>query len=255
MAWLKDCLSSRRLAEWILFCKNPFSVHLWYLMAILTVYILVYLYVRWKGKDRDNSALYMVSAMLFCIHFLTGAVSAATDIGISRMFYRNALFFGFPMVILGMFLREYRDRLIETYALSAGKLILLIVAGAAFSVLQWRGMGTVEMPLGTLVEVVALMLLLTSVPEKKYNCKVCRFLTAKAGELSTFVYVTHMMWSGIYAEYVAPHLDFLGKTVSRYLAPVMVVLISIASGMAWITVKGLAQKILRQFPAGNRGSV
>lgn len=124
--------------------------------------------------------------------------------------------------------------------------MLMIAFGAAFSVVQWQGTGNVEMPVGTLFEVIALVLLLVSVPsEIQRNDMLCRF-TSGFGNLSAYIYITHLFWRDIYTKYIRNRLLYaLGETVIDYLSPVLVVLISVGTGVVWLILKASAEKVLR----------
>ena len=246
IAWLAGALSNYHLSQWLLYCKNPFAAHLWYLTAILTCYAVVYVYARWIGKTYYYRPLYIVSLSLFAVHFVLTSLAAMTDMNVPSILYRNAWFLGIPLFNLGIFIREYQDRIIETYRLSTKKLMLMIAFGAAFSVVQWQGTGNVEMPVGTLFEVIALVLLLVSVPsEIQRNDMLCRF-TSGFGNLSAYIYITHLFWRDIYTKYIRNRLLYaLGETVIDYLSPVLVVLISVGTGVVWLILKASAEKVLR----------
>lgn len=243
MAWLSSCFSSTGLSEWLIYCKNPFAGHLWYLAAILTVYVVIYGYIRWVGKSYDYTALYIVSITLFALYFITSSLASLESMEIPRTFYRNTLLLGLPVFSLGIFIREYQNKILKTYNLSSRKLLLLILLGAVFSVIQWRGMGVSEMPLGTLLEVTALTLLLISHTSVFSSGKVGSFVVSKLGELSTYVYVTHIFWIDIYNLFIEAYLMGFGVRGLRYLAPILVAAISVCTGAAWIGIKGSIRKV------------
>lgn len=241
-AWLQRVFSEGNLTKWFINGVNPLAGHLWYLAAILECYIMLYLYVRWKGKKYDYYSLYVVSILLYAVHVMMGSVAAAVDFDVPYKIYRNALFTGIPMFSLGIFLREYGDKILETYRLSRKKLVMLIVLGAAFSVLQWRGTGKVEMPVGSVIEVVALMLLIVSLPANWGTGKVIAGVTSGLGVLSTYIYVTHIFWMDLYEIFWRKYITVLEKTALEYLSPVLVVLISVCTGVVYIMMKGMVEK-------------
>ena len=246
MAWLMLMLPKTRLAQWPINGMNPFGVQLWYLDAAFMSYVVLYLYVRWKGKNCRYDTLYLVSVLLYAVHFMMSSVASVVYFEVPSELYRNALFFGLPMLSLGMFLREYQNKILETYHLSPKKLLLIAVLGAGFSVVQWWGTGKVEMPLGTLFEVIALLLLCVSVPTGMFGNRVLSALTSKFGALSTYVFLSHVFWNDIYQIYIMKYFSRLGGTWNAYLWPAMVALLSVGTGAVWVAVKAAAGKHFRR---------
>ena len=165
------------------------------------------------------------------------------------MLYRNGILLGLPMFSLGIFIREYRDKILETYRLSTSRLVLLLILGMIASVIQWRGMGVMELPFGTLLEVVALILLLDSTPVVMGSGKWACLVASKFGELSTYIYISHLFWVDIYTFYIKDHLYLFGEGLLRYLSPVFIVLISFCSGVLWIVIKAMIERLFATFTA------
>ena len=246
--WLLAGLTQNSLARWFLVNENPYGEHLWYLTAVLVCYFALYIYVRWQGGQKDYGPFYIASFVLYTTHLVMSSFMTAIAWGVPFELYRNGLLFGIPMFGLGIFLREYRDRILETYRLSRGKLAAMIFAGAALSLLQWRGTGGVEMPVGTLFEVIALMLLLSSVPRVFREESCLSTMTSRFGELSLVIYVVHPCLMDAYELYLMNRMAALGMTAEAYLRPFVIIMLSIAAGVVWIAVKTLAGKTL----AGSR---
>jgi len=233
--WLMEELSIANLAKWFLNNVNPFAGHLWYLTALIVCYLVLLLYLRWRETDRCYQPLYAAGAFLFAIHFVLSSVSAAADFEMPLLLYRNALLFGFPMFVLGMFLHNYQEKLIRIYHLTIPKLILFVITGILLSILQWFGTGKTEMPAGTLLEVTALLLLLVTLPQP---AKVPAFVSG-FGTLSTYVYVTHPFWGQLYTIYEANRLLPLGQTAEASLRPLIVAAISLITGILWVLLTDL----------------
>ena len=247
IAWLTGALSNYHLSRWLLYCQNPFAGHLWYLAAILTCYIMIWVYARWINKTYYYRPLYIISISLFAVHFVLSSLAVMTDLDVPRVLYRNAWFFGIPMFSLGIFIREYQDRMIETYKLSIRKLMLVVAFGAVLSVIQWRGIGKAEIPFGTVFEVIALMLLLVSIPSEIQRNNTLSMITSQFGSLSTYIYVTHLFWKDIYVMHIENHIYVFGEFILDYLSPIFVVLLSACTGVIWIFIKEMVQKVLRGF--------
>jgi len=241
MPWLMLMLSRARFGQWPINGMNPFGVQLWYLDAAFMSYVILYLYVRWKGKETRYDYLYIVSILLYAVNFLMSSVATTVYFEVPSELCRNALFFGIPMFSLGIFIREYQNKILETYNLTEKKLLLIVFLGAGFSVVQWWSTGVVEMPLGTLFEVIALLLLCVSFPPEIFSSRIATAITSKFGELSTYVFVSHVFWNDIYRIYIMKHFSALGGTVNDYLWPVMVALLSVGTGAVWVTVKAMVK--------------
>lgn len=232
-AWLSGRLSENQLVIWLIINENPFAGHLWYLTAMLFCYLMLILYVRWVGKPYVYRTLYMVGILLFSVHMALGSMSLAAGFSPPYLIYRNALFYGLPMFFLGIFLREYQSKILDTYQLTPAKLIAVIVLGAGFSVLQWRGTGKIEMPLGALFEVIAMILLLGSAPQLVRESSMGARIISKFGRLSTYVYITHLFWNDIYNLHVKDIMLSFGERAEAYLYPFTVMLICLTTGSIW----------------------
>lgn len=240
-----DCFSSvipggESLVQWLLVSANPFAGHLWYLTAIGVCYGILWLYVRFFGeKPVDYRPLYIVSVCLFTVHFIMGEMAKAVDAEVLFLLYRNALLFGLPMFTLGIFLREYQERIFANFRLTSGKLVTLIAAGIVLSLLQWKGTGIGEMPLGTLVEVMALMLLLATHP-KGTSSAIAQVVISMLGRMSTTVYIVHLLLIEAYEMFLMEKgISALG-TAEGYLRPLIVVFLSLAAAILWEFLHGLA---------------
>lgn len=245
MSWLMDKIALRRLIRWVVISKNPFSIHLWYLAAILVCYFIMYIYVRWqKGEKQNYFALYIIGVCLYANHIALGSMATAASIDITTDLYRNALFYGLPMFALGIFIREYQERIIETYRLSKEKLVAIIFAGVALGVLQLRGTGMVEMTLGVLFGVIALMLLLTSAPQIFPSNSLLSRVTSKLGELSLIMYIVHPVWKDICYLCNEKYASVLGNVRTEYLTPIWIILLSVFTGIVWIFLKTTVNKML-----------
>ena len=243
--WLAWVLSPKSLSGWLIVNVNPFAGHLWYLSALLSILCVMYLYVRWKAGQREYGPLYMVGFLLGLLQILLDSMAKAVGFDVPYILRRNALVLGFPMFCLGLFLREYRDRILAVYGLTKAKLLLVILAGAGLSVLQWFGMGSAEMPVGTYVEVIALLLLLVSVPQVSGGRKWLAAAIGKFGMLSTWIYVTHLLWLEMY-EICLQRAAFSfwgGERLEAWLRPVLIVSVSLLSGIVWLGLRSAVKMI------------
>ena len=215
----------------------PGTGYTWYLIAAAFCYLILYVYVRFFGEEKtDYRPLYFFAAVLLTANFLMGEMGRPLDVGVPYQLQRNGLFLGLPMFTLGIFLREYRDRILKNYALTDGKLVLLFLAGVALTLLQWKGIGTGELPPGTVIQVVALMLLLTGHPDLK-----CPWADT-AGAVSTVVYLIHFPLIGVYETFLLPFVP-LGAGAESWLRPIFVAGMSVLAGLAWVLIRSGVKKL------------
>lgn len=245
LEWALDKCSTTTLMEILLINRGPVRGFLWYLFAIVSCYAVLWLYVRWAEKEAcDYKPLYITGALLYVFQVVLGSFATASGFEITYRIYRNGLLFGLPMFVLGIFLREHGSKILRVYNLSKGKLLLLVMVGACLSVIQWEGTGQVEMPVGTLLEVIALMLLLTSVPEIAKKTGWISNVISVFGVLSTYVYITHMIWADVYGKYVKEFFLRYGEKAETFFYPFCVIVLTLATGILYLCIRFAANGIL-----------
>ena len=237
LEWSLDKCSSKSLMEILLISRSPLRTFLWYLNALVPCYGVLWLYTCWYEEETCSyKPLYMAGTFLYVLQVVLSSVAMACDWAISNRIYRNALLFGLPMFSLGIFMRENHSKILRAYNLLKVKLVLLVFAGACLSTIQWKGIGEVEMPVGTLLEVIALMLLLVSVPVVSDSVWISRIIST-FGALSTYVYITHMIWADVYLKCFKRYALSLGESAEAFLYPFFVIGITLATGIAYLYVR------------------
>lgn len=244
LEWALDKCSTTTLMEILLINRGPVRGFLWYLFAIVSCYAVLWLYVRWaETEDCDYKPLYITGVFLYVFQVVLGSFATASGFEISYRIYRNALLFGLPMFTLGLFLREYGGKILRVYNLSKWKLILLVIVGACLSVIQWKGTGKVEMPVGTLLEVIALMLLLVSVPAVSKASGWLARIISTFGTLSTYIYITHMIWADVYGKYIKGYVLRLGESAETFLYPFSVIGLTLITGILYLCIRSGVNRI------------
>lgn len=217
----------------------PKTAYTWYLISAGICYLVLSVYAAFWGEQKvDYRPLYLFSALLLAVNLLLAEMPRPLGGGVPYQLQRNALLTGLPMFTLGIFLREHRERIMKNFALTDGKLLGLLALGAAMTLLQWKGVGMGELPPGTVVQTVALMLLLSAHPDLGCPC------AAQLGAVSTVVYLLHFPLIGIYETFVLPVLP-LGSTAESWLRPVLVAAMSVAAGLLWL---GIVRLVKRSVP-------
>lgn len=214
---------------WFLRHENPAAGHLWYLAAMVPCYLGLWLYEKFR-EGESRKPLYLTGFFLLILHFLLSALLPAGGIPIPYPIYRNGWLMGAPLFLLGMFLREYGQRIIGKFRLTTRKLLLLMAAGIGLSVLQWRSDGLVEMFLGTIPELVALVLLLGAHPVLP---SFLGRLAPRLGRVSTVVYVMHLLILELYESYIQGAAEVRFPRWESWLQPFLVLAASLAVGFFW----------------------
>lgn len=227
--FLKSMLYEYNIARWIFLNGIPPTAHLWYLSAAMYCWIALWVYIKFQGDSEKNyKPIYTVSMCLLAIHILLSLNVTAVGISVAGDVYRNAMFFGFPMFSLGLFLHEYRDRITAVFGLKNGRLLLMMIAGVALSLLQWRGIGSCDMPVGMILTVSAFLLLLLRHPSISRESKLMAGIIARFGRISTNIYIMHIMWFQIYGIIFKDKLMAISAQLEACLRPFIIILVSLA---------------------------
>ena len=193
--YISGLLTVETAARFVFMGDNPFGGHLWYLMAMILVYFIMISYVRfWDSRDDINyTPLYCVAVCGYLLQLIFALKVKGTGTKVHFMVYRYCLCFGLPAFCMGLFLHQYRDRIVKNYGFSDRKAVLMIVIGSALCLLQWFGIGSMSMPIGTVPVVVALMLVATQARAGSPQSPAKRAFFVCADTCSTVIYVIHLL--------------------------------------------------------------
>lgn len=244
LPWLLERINAKSLAQW--FVLNGDTIgggHLWYLISLLMCYLVLYVYVSWSGAKYRN--LYFFALAMLLLEVVLDSFASAAGMPLPNSLYRNALLLGLPLFTLGLFLREHQAQLRQRFCLTNRRLLLLILTGVLMSVLQWMVYGEHELPLGTLLQVFALILLTTSTPSIAKQDSLAARMIAHFGSLSTFVYITHLIWGEVYTQFFSGMVAAGLGTWESYIRPLLAAAMTLAMGIAWEVMKGIAGRISR----------
>lgn len=230
--YLIEKLSIENLAQWLFLNVNPFSGHLWYLVAILLCYVYLWIYIVFYGKDKVKYySLYIVGFVLFFFSIAFGVNAIGTELKVRYELYRNATFFGFPMFAMGIFIHEYKDQILKNYNINIIKGVCLIFLGTLLSLLQWFGIGKVEMPIGSMIVVITLMLLVISDPLGiVFNERIKKSIV-DLGNISLTIYIIHPLIQDVFMQ-LSNRFSLLSFIVeSGFAYPISVIVLSAICGI------------------------
>lgn len=220
------------LATYFFLNESPFGMHLWYLNAVLFCYFFLWLYSAFAGEKTINyKSLYTLAVVLLFGYFAASTFANAVGTPLPIVIYRNAIFLGLPTFTLGIFIREYWQRILENFRLSTYKLLGLIIIGIILSVIEWKGFGVNDMHIGTFCAVAALMLLMVKHPVFFHEDSLGGKMISQFGFYSTAVYILHtVVWELYYIKFLSIFTSYFGGR-EELLRPLIVLTVTIV--MAW----------------------
>lgn len=231
--YITGLLSVESVAQFIFTGKIPFGGHLWYLMAMILIYLIMIVYSRfWNSPDEINyTPLYCVATFGYILMIIFAIKFRAANLKMQMMVYRYCLCFGLPAFCLGLFLRQYRERIVQNYGFSSQKAVLMIVLGSALCLLQWFGIGTMSWPVGLVPVVAALMLAATQErqPGPQSPFKRAFFICAETS--STVIYLIHLLIHRVITYNSKRVPAFKAVMSNKWLYPFFVLLVSVLIGM------------------------
>jgi len=199
-----------------IFVPPLFSDFMWYLFALIYVYLIAILIAGWRAKAK-NILCGILLAGFFLLQYTLPNFSFrfhGFDIRDSR-FYRNFLFFGTSFVLLGRWIGHADIR---------GKtkpfpLALTALLGGLLAIAETLLTFERELPIGAAILSVSLVLLAEHFPEHG-----SRALAYAGKHLSAHVYCWHVLVINVLKAFVIPHLP---RTVGVLMLPPLAIALSL----------------------------
>ena len=156
--------------------------HLWYLLAILYVYLIFYFVTKFHVKDK---VIFIISFLLLFLHIILGEGLSIVGIKIPFLVVRNFALMGIPFFALGLFVKKYEHK----FQNIPGYIILVsAIIGILTSIISRRFMGENELHIGSLFILFAIVCTFIKYKDVKYPS----FVTALEG-CSTYIYIFHII--------------------------------------------------------------
>lgn len=188
--YIKGLLLPSNWVKLILFNKAEFiSGPLWFLLALIYTYIVYFLLRKLNGNW-----IYVLAPIILLSGYF-GKLLSVTILDIEFLqrpyIFRNWLFFGVPMFLLGDWLRLNESRLksISNKLLVTMLLVGIILSSVEMRYLEWLTDERFELGIGTLLVTVALFTVAIN------NCQIKMqpfYWMGKSG-MSLYVYIFHMV--------------------------------------------------------------
>ena len=230
LKFLRDfCLFGREeLFQILLLHYDPRNLQLWYLLALMFCYGVLLVYLDFQGGPQAGyRPLYALGCIQFLLFAAFGMLAQPAHWEPPEVLYRSGYFYGGAFFTLGVFLREYQERILDNFRLTPRKLTVLLAIGLALCCLQATSIGGGRLSLGGLLAVLSLMLLMIRCPQVP---KTLRGRAACLGRLSVYIYILHMALIRFYDSVLkAPLTAGLGLSADAesWLAPWIVILLSL----------------------------
>lgn len=229
-------ISKSEIVIWLLF-NQPAVIagHLWFLFALLYVYIFVSIIDNTKAKNYQYIlglvalvALYILGQAIhvFGIRFYVPGfiksfvnISLPETVSVPNFLYRNWLIEGFAFFMLGRWLKENGNNL----TMSNRMVIILFVVSSILCLVERKLMGRdFGVNIFTLPQVLSLFLYAINNPNGHEG-----FMQRIGRDCSMIVYIVHIfIWQVLAIFYRSIGLD--SSKIALYLLPVLVVIFSIA---------------------------
>ena len=236
------------IMNWLVLHQDPRNGQLWYLTSACVCYLILYLYVRFYGDEPVTyRPLYYAAFSLFAVFLALGCLATVVGMSVPYHLYRNGFFCGLPMFTLGIFLREYQDRILTNFNLTSGKLLALGLAGLILGVAQYFTVGMGQAAIGTLLEIPALLLFMTYHPTVTRERGFFAACVGKFGAWSTYVYILHMQILSVYTRFCRPAmLTVLSERAEAWIQPFAVAALSLAAAIVFTWGEQLLKRLPRR---------
>ena len=192
------------------------SVHLWYLYAILYVYICYLLVLVFKIKKK---IVFVASLLILALHLILGEGLAICKVIVPISIVRNFALMGIPFFGLGLLAYRYRHKLCNV---SNGIIIISLVIGMVETVLSRYFFGKNELYIGSVFILFSLVVIFVKYPDMAVPPA-----WISIASCSTYIYIFHPMVSIIVGEiYSVCSVDYYSSVLLQMLHPIVVCMLS-----------------------------
>lgn len=219
--FLGQYLDPVTLVKLFLFNEPVSSLHLWFLLALVYVYVTFYFTTRCGVGDK---CVFILCFGLLLARLLLDEVFSAFGIFVPEFLFRNFLLTGIPFFGIGMLVKKYESSIRGFSNLSVAISLMIGVAATVFSRLVFH---KCELYIGSLFLLYAAIVISVKFSHVSYP----KPLTVLAS-CSTYIYILHAMLSPFLRKlYSIAHFD-LESPVLQMIHPIVVC--CIATALAWV---------------------
>ena len=209
-------LSIKSLLKLVLLNIPLCAVHLWYLYAILYVYVCYLIELVFKINKK---IVFVISFLLLILHVLLGEGLAICKINVPISIVRNFALMGIPFFGLGLLVNKYRHKLCNV---SNRMVIISLIIGIVETVLSRYFFGKNELYIGSLFVLFSLIVIFV-----KYPHMTLPPILISIASCSTYIYIFHPMISMVVKEiYSICSINYHSSVFLQMLHPIIVCILS-----------------------------
>lgn len=216
ITYFSQYLNHKTLIKLLIFNVSVSSIHSWYLLAILYVYIIFYFLTSFHFNE---TATFIISFLLLFLNIFLGEGLSVFGITVSPIIMRNFAIIGIPFFVAGMFTKKYNNKV---YNIPNYVIIIAIIIGILESTFSRYFFGKKELYIGTLLILFGTVTIFVKYSTIKYP----PFLNALSG-CSTYVYIFHIIVSFVLKEiYKLFNFNFDHSVILQNSHPIIVCIVS-----------------------------
>ncbi|MBR3929284.1 MAG: acyltransferase [Clostridia bacterium] len=201
------------------------SEYMWYLYAILYVYVIFYFVTAFYVKDK---VIFSISISILILHILSGEILSLFGIFLPGLLVRNFAVSGIPFFSIGLLVKKYQKKILT---IPSYVILLSIIIGTLESIVSRYFFEKKEVYIGSLLISFAFVCLFI----KYSNIKYPKSIRALEG-CSTYVYIFHDMISKtLRSIYIAVGVNMKSSVLLENMHPIIVCICSTA--LAFLLVK------------------
>lgn len=228
--YLKTEFSAFNILRLILTNNSLFSVHLWFIFALIYCYI-VLLFVN--KYNLYKYAYYSIPVFL-AIHISLGEGLSMFGIVFPDSLVRNWLLMGLPFFMLGNLFHKNKERVC---VISTKIIISFIIIGSLLSMLSGVFIGVENMYLGSIFISVSLIISAIKYPELLKG----KYIEKIGYKYSSFIYLYHLLFAGIFYN-IASNIKISDNIIFLCSYPLLVIITSIIGAFLFENIKSYLQQ-------------
>ena len=205
--------------------------HLWFLFALVYCYIFVFVILLFSTPLNDYRIIDIAAFCLWVILIIFSEILPLCGTIVNHIFYRNALFTGFPFFWVGF---RLKTKTFETI----NNIKFVFFSGIGIIIIERLLIGNIENSLG--ITILSVFSFIYAVDNTEWG--ECGILVTLGKDYSLLIYILH--WYIICVEYkIINELQFLNNYWYLSISPILVILYSIVAAIVvkntYLLVKGL----------------
>ena len=209
-------LDVKTLIKFFVFNIPVSSLHLWFLPALIYVYVIFYIATLIHFNEKVE---FIIAFSLLFLHILLGEFLSTMGVVVSIPIVRNFVLMGIPFFGLGLFAKKHENKLRN---IPNSVIIIACATGIFESLISRYFIGKNELYFGSLLIVFAMVAVFIKYPTVKYP----PFFNALFG-CSTYIYIFHVMISAVLVSiYDLFSVNYQGSVALQYVHPLIVCVIS-----------------------------